>query len=76
MKVGVKTNLCDLPLVREIFNFYVNKHVEWALPASSLHRVMGQGTPLSFSQLAIEILRSTTELSSLSWYFLSLGNLL
>ena len=45
--------------MREILNFYVNKHVEEALPASSLHRLMGQGTPPSFSQPAIEILRST-----------------
>ena len=42
------------------------KHGGYEEQTSSLHRVMGQGTPLSFSQLAIEILRSTTDLSSLS----------
>ena len=44
-----------------------------ALPVLSLHRVMGQGILLSFSQRAIEILRSMTKLSTLSWYLLSLS---
>ena len=45
-----------------------------ALPVLSLHRVMGYGTPPSFSQCAIEILRSITKLPTLSWYFLSLSD--
>ena len=47
-----------------------------ALSVSSLHRVMGQGTPLSFSQRATEILLSLAKVSTLSSYFLSLSDFL